>query len=188
MDEIQEVERASIAAPSPVAGAVFIPLWGAAIAGARGAPQDRVVVAWATIDADMEQAFSCFRWHMTDTGYAARWSGSRGARYRVRMHRLVLGLDREDPRQVDHVDRDKLHNRRQNLRAVERDSQNKQNVPGRPGSSRHRGVSWDSERGKWLAQAKAKGVGRFVKRFDSEEQAAAAVTAWRRENMPFSSD
>jgi hypothetical protein len=113
------------------------------------------VIVWAKVDevdfADLAQ----HRWHMTDTGYAHRWFGGRPPkRQGERMHRRILGLVTGDKRQGDHINRDKLDNRRSNLRIVEGDAQNHQNVPARGGFSKHRGVTYDSRRGHWIAQGR----------------------------------
>ncbi len=53
---------------------------------------------------------SCFKWHLTSDGYAAR--SIRGGK--VRMHRFIIGP--AIGQEVDHVSGDKLDNRRANLR------------------------------------------------------------------------
>ena len=164
--------------------ASFIPLWGSESRN-RSAP--RTVVAHARVDDDDLAELAQYRWHLSDTGYAARWAGGRKDKHRVRMHRQILGLERSDKRQTDHINRDKLDNRRQNLRVVAGDAENRQNVPARGGYSEHRGVTYDKTRGKWMAQAKC-GALRWVKRFDTEEEAAAAARAWREQHMPFALD
>lgn len=71
------------------------------------------VVAYATVDADMAH-LAKFKWHLHH-GYAAR---SRSEKPRtVRMHTDVLG-DPPDGLQTDHRNRDRLDNRRENLRHV----------------------------------------------------------------------
>lgn len=77
------------------------------------------IVAWATIDADNFEQFSQWRWSLSSKGYAM-CSGS------TSMHRLVLGRRKGDPGDVDHVNRDKMDNRRVNLRVVTH-SENLQN-------------------------------------------------------------
>jgi hypothetical protein len=162
----------------------YIPL---RASGKRGKKElaDCHVVAFAIVDEEDYEAVQPHRWHLTDTGYAARWTGGRKARYRIRMHRQILGLERGDRRQADHINRDKLDNRRHNLRIVAGDAENRQNVPARGGSSQHRGVTWDKERGKWQAQARCGGKV-WRKRFATEQEAADAAAAWRAEHMPFS--
>ena len=46
-------------------------------------------------------------------------------------------------------------------------------------TSRYRGVSWDQSRGKWCAQVQVIGRHVHLGRFESEEDAAAAVAAGR---------
>jgi hypothetical protein len=92
------------------------------------------------------------------------------------MHREILGFGsiKQDPRLVDHRNRNGLDNRRENLRP----STNSQNLGNRIGSpnssSKYKGVHWDSTRGKWRTQAQHDGKTYRLGRFDSEEEAAAA--------------
>lgn len=51
-----------------------------------------------------------------------------------------------------------------------------------------RGVDYDRARGKWRAQATLNYKNHFIGHFDTEEEAADAVAAWRREHMSHSSD
>lgn len=109
---------------------------------------------------------SQYRWNISPLGYVS--SMNRGDR--VSMHRLIMGLGHGDPREVDHRDRKPWDNRRSELR-IATSSQNKMNRGSRVGAtSRFKGVSWDADRKKWLAQ----GNHRFLGRFDREEDAAAA--------------
>jgi len=166
---------------------MLISLWGSR-EKKRGyvQPEDQIVVGTVMVDDEDFAELSQYRWHLTDTGYAARWYGGRPPRRkRMRLHRQVLGLDPEDKRQVDHLNRDKRDNRKVNLRIVEKDGHNKQNVPKRVG--KYRGVYFDKSRGKWVAQAKC-GDKRLHRRFNSEDEAGAAALAWRREHMPFAID
>lgn len=67
------------------------------------------------VDADLDR----HRWHLTASGYAAR-NSPRPNRVTIRMHRVImariLGRSLEPGEQVDHIDGDKLNNRRDNLR------------------------------------------------------------------------
>lgn len=65
------------------------------------------------------------RWYLTGTGYAAAAALRGKSRTLVCMHRLLL--DPPASAQVDHVNRDKLDNRRANLRVATR-SQNQGNA------------------------------------------------------------
>jgi hypothetical protein len=61
-------------------------------------------------DADYERVLA-HSWHRSAKGYvAARINGRE-----VYMHRFICGLAADDPRDVDHDNRDRLDNRRANL-------------------------------------------------------------------------
>lgn len=67
------------------------------------------IVAWALVDEGDFATLSAVRWSLNGSGYAM---GTLGL-----MHRVILGLTRGEG-EVDHVNRDKLDNRRSNLRLV----------------------------------------------------------------------
>lgn len=70
------------------------------------------VVAHAVIDDQDAEFLNRWRWSLNGSGYAF---GSPGL-----MHRVVLGLEKGDGREVDHCNRDKLDNRVANLRLTTR--------------------------------------------------------------------
>ncbi len=97
-----------------------------------------------------------WHWH---NGYAKRGYRDNGVRKGVFMHRALLGA--QPPLFVDHINGDKLDNRRENLRLVTK-LQNCQNIR----SSRNqkkggfKGVSLDAKRGKWCAYIRIPGPAR----------------------------
>jgi hypothetical protein len=99
------------------------------------------------------------------------------------MHRFLLGLTPGDGIQADHIDGNKLDNRRGNLRACTH-AQNQQNRHDAP----HRGTYWHIQSGYWVARVQVDGERRTLGRFDTQEEAVAVVSAWRREHVPFSHD
>jgi hypothetical protein len=104
------------------------------------------------------------------------------------MHRLILGLTHGDRSvEIDHVNGDKLDNRRANLRAVShpenmanRSALNSNNTSG------YRGVYWDKSRELWVAAVKIDGRSHHVGRFQSAEAANSAAADYRRRRMPTS--
>jgi len=66
---------------------------------------------------------------------------------RVLMHRLLLGLAREDPRQGDHINGNRLDNRRENLRIVTFPEQMQNKKPW--GKSGHRNCFWEEKKQLW---------------------------------------
>lgn len=137
----------------------------------------------ARIDASDAAYLSQFRWRLTK-GYAVREEWEAGTRRSVRMHREILGLVPGDGVQADHINRDRLDNRRSNLR-VATAAQNRQNVPNRGGTSRFRGVSLFKRTGKWEAQSMLNGRHIYHGCFDDEIEAARAAQAFRDEHMPY---
>lgn len=142
--------------------------------------------------ADAEE-FGDRRWHVH--------SGNGGKRYAARrikldgkycaelLHREIMCLDREDPREVDHINGDGLDNRRENLRVVTHLEQMQNRRP-QAGYSRHRGVTFAKRRKEqpWHARAQVGGRVHHLGYFDTEDEAAEAAASFRRANMPFSNE
>lgn len=142
------------------------------------------VVAETIVDNADYAALSAWGWRRNNYGYAVRCERGEDGRT-VLMHRHLLGLEFGDPLFADHENRDRLDNRRANLRRVTRPQQ-QQNLPSSRGStSRFRGVSWVNARQCWVAQACVAGQRRFLGHFDSELDAARAALEFRAEHMPF---
>lgn len=123
-------------------------------------------------DADYE-FLSQWRWKLHPQGYAARstWNAAEKKYATVLMHRLIAqtpcGL------QADHINRDRLDNRRCNLRNVT-PSVNTWNQGMRTdNTSGVRGVCFDRTRGKWKATYGKRSLGRF----DTFAEAVAARLA-----------
>lgn len=112
-----------------------------------------------------------------------RWRWAKGyavsGRNSVSMHRLILGAGRSQL--VDHRNRDRLDNRRENLRLATK-AENALNGNIRGGSSRYRGVCWDvgahtNPKRRWRASIRVDGHVRFLGNFATEEEAALAWNA-----------
>jgi hypothetical protein len=147
-----------------------------------------IVVGHALVDAEDLEWASRWTWCLNANGYAWRNSrGEPGEAKHVYLHRALLGLRAGDRRQVDHINRDKLDDRRVNLR-IATDATNRQNTPAIGGSSQYRGVHFDRSRGRWTASAQLNRQGHHLGRFATEQEAAAVAAAWRAKHMPFSHD
>lgn len=143
--------------------------------------RDGSVAAYAIIDAADAEWVGQWTWNLTPAGrYAVRGDG-------IKLHRELLGLKRGDARFGDHINRDTLDDRRGNLRILSA-SESPQNVPGRPGSSRHRGVSWYAPTGKWVAYVNVNHKRHHLGYFETEEQAATAARDARARLMPAAID
>jgi hypothetical protein len=119
--------------PNPVRGAVWIPL-----RNRRGA-----VVAYTLIDEENVH-LAALRWHVA-SGYAHRWERHAGRQLNVFLHRVILGVPPE--LECDHINHDRLDNRRSNLRFATR-SQNARNVKGRD-PQKYKGVYLVESANRW---------------------------------------
>lgn len=152
--------------------------------------KDGSIRASALIEAADADFINQWMWHLA-RGYAVRAEkfGALGWR-QIFMHREILGLPRLPQHRGpvgDHVNRNKLDNRRSNLRAV-RKSEDQQNIPNRRGISNTRGVTWHKRQQKWNARVRIEGVCHHVGSFITEAEAIAAVRDARARLMPFSTD
>jgi len=150
----------------------------------------RTVRAYALIDAADAVWASQWRWSLVN-GYASRAEcGSAGKTIRFSLHRELLGLAPGDGLDVDHRNRNRLDNRRSNLRILPRAGYpNNQNVPSDAGaSSQYRGVSWNGRDKRWMAAVRVNGVQHRLGGFTDEREAAEAARAARARLMPYSVD
>lgn len=153
------------------------------------------------VDPDDWFALARYRWHLMNNGYAAGymttrtyrregWRGQRvGGRSRqVLMHRFIAGMESGDRRKVDHVNRDRLDNRRANLRVVTDPEHSQNQTPQRGRSSQYRGVSWFPQTQRWRAYAGVNGRFIHLGYFIDEEEAAMAAAEFRAAHMPCSAE
>lgn len=146
--------------------------------------RDGSVRAYALVDAADADWVNQRRWFLGTHGYAVR-NHTRGVmRW---LHREILGLVPGDGMDGDHISRDRLDNRRANLRIVTRQA-NSHNTTGRGGTSQHRGVCWDKYTGSWKANVMVNGKNVNLGRFHDESDAAEAARAGRARLMPSATD
>lgn len=125
----------------------------------------------AIVDRELVPVLSRFEWRLTSDGYAVAFIDGRN----VLMHRVV----NETPEGVetDHINRNRLDNRRSNLRNATH-SQNMQNRGKRSGTrSQYRGVILTRSRQMglmWQARITANGKLHIIGNFKGEIEAAQA--------------
>lgn len=135
---------------------------------------------FVTVDRDVAGRVAQFKWSAKKRktgGFYAQTSSRRpdGRRTSITLHRFLWDLwGLPATPEIDHVNRDGLDCRRENLRAAT-SSQNKQNVSKRStNTSGFKGVYWHRRLGKWFAQITCDGKQRHLGCFTEKEEAARA--------------
>ena len=136
----------------------------------------------ALVDDEEYEELSQHKWYAkrgTKTFYAARDTGSRHNRKRLRMHRVIMGA--EDGQYIDHINRNGLDNRKANLRFATV-SQNQHNRPHPKNStSGYKGISWHKIHKRWQAHITVKGQYYWLGSFTSKIEAVEAYDKKARE-------
>lgn len=131
------------------------------------------------VDLPDTKSLSQIRWHLSSDGYVRCKRGDRP----MAMHRIIMGTEclRGHAVEVDHINRNRLDNRRSNLRLVSTvvNQHNRGSMPG--SSSQFRGVTWHKAAGRWQGQFRFAGSHVYVGLFDDEAEAGAAVAQRRNE-------
>lgn len=96
-------------------------------------------------------------WYLSDTGYAMRKTPEGN----IRLHRLVANTPEDMV--TDHLNGDRLDNRKSNLRVCSQ----KDNAQNRKGT---RGYCWDKSKQKWIVRYR----GKFYGRYNTEQEAKRA--------------
>lgn len=130
---------------------------------------------YAIVDDEDHELLSDFKWHYNSAvGYAVRSAFENGKHKKVYMHRSLIEAE---GLQVDHINRDKLDNRKENLRAVT-DQQNKFNLGKHKNSpSKYKGVHWRESKSKWVAEIRHNRKTIYIGIFSDDRDAAIAYNA-----------
>jgi len=127
-------------------------------------------------DDEDHELVSQHHWFLQGEGYVFGYV--KGCRPRssigkdVLMHRLILGMSQGDRTQTDHINHNRLDNRRCNLRACTY-LENNYNISSRPGSSsKYVGVSFNKRCQKWEAWVTIDGRKKNLGKFIDEKEAA----------------
>lgn len=136
------------------------------------------------IDARDHERVASHTWYCMPDDYATtHLRRADGTRRTVNMHRFILDV-LDSGWDVDHINRDRLDNRRGNLRLVA-SVINRQNTGAQGGRSVFRGVYFERGLGRWRARIMLDGRKHCLGYFDEERDAALAVEAFRAGRMPW---
>lgn len=128
---------------------------------------------WAYVDDENYIYLNQWKWHCNAGGYVVRNSkyDKNGKRYAIFMHREVLGLLYKDGKYVDHINHNKLDNRKKNIRVCTC-AENQQNQEIRKCTSGYKGVSWHIRDKKYVANIRINKVLKHLGYFEDEMMAA----------------
>jgi hypothetical protein len=128
-------------------------------------------LTWTKIDAEDADRLRHRSWWLHPDGYAASDVTTFDGRSIAYLHREVVTAPPD--RLVDHINGDRLDNRKANLRLATH-SQNAANSRDRPRRSGYRGVYPHKPTGRWIAQISIGGHVRHLGIYDDPQHAAMA--------------
>lgn len=127
-------------------------------------------------------------WQKDAYGYARRnhhvggsWRKNNVVQKNVLMHRVIINCP--VGMQVDHINGNKLDNRRLNLRICTNIQNARNRAPYEKTSSKYKGVSFHKETKKWQAYIKVDKKLKYLGLFKTEEDAAEAYNLAAKENF-----
>lgn len=128
---------------------------------------------------DKDDALMCKRytWYINNNGYAiATHNFGNSKQKTIRMHRYLLENELLDNHkmQVDHINRNRLDNRRNNLRLATPSQNSINRIKRNQDENKVKGVNWHKGKCKWCAQININGKQRQVGQFDNYEEAVLA--------------
>jgi AP2 domain-containing protein len=130
----------------------------------------------AIVDANDFEWLSQWNWYAVWCEHSRSFYATRNEEGRtgnaIFMHKAILSCERRE--QGDHKNHDTLDNRKGNLRKATNTENNFNKGPQSNNKSGYKGVSWDKEKEKWLAQIVHQGTHVFIGRFSSVKEAAHA--------------
>jgi hypothetical protein len=100
-------------------------------------------------------------------------------RHQVWMHRVILGLEWDDPREGDHINHATLDNRRCNLRVATHAENGRNLRRRRTNTSGYPNVVWSATDSRWRVQIKRDGKLNYFGSYTSVEEAGRIAKAAR---------
>lgn len=153
--------------PAPIPGCIWIPLRN----------RDQHIVAYTLIE-EQDSDLAKMTWHLNNGGYAARAIPRRhrrqetGGKKMELLHRVIMqaphGVD------VDHINRNRLDNRRSNLRFATPGEQARNASLSARNTTGYKGVNFMQGAQRWSALVKFEGAAYYMGVFRSPEAAAFA--------------
>lgn len=109
---------------------------------------------YTLVDQDDLTKLAKYNWYENDQGYCYTKYYLNGKQKHLRMHRFIMNTpDGED---TDHINRNRLDNRKANLRVVDRTQNNYNTGLHAHNTSGHKGVAFHKAAKKWVARIQYK--------------------------------
>ena len=130
------------------------------------------------VDDDDFDRINKYRWCYHGNGYAARGYHDNGMLIIVKLHQEIMGKPKNGY-EIDHINGNKLDNRKSNLRIVTHQQNvfnSKSKTPSTPSehTSLHKGVYWRKNRKRWVSYITLNGKRTYLGSFQAEQEAALA--------------
>lgn len=138
------------------------------------------VIGHALVDDEDYERLSKHTWRLHSKGYATRSSSTNSKETRLMMHREVVNAGEL---QIDHIDRNKLNNQKENLRIATNGLNQRNKGLQKNNTSGTTGVIWDKGKKRWRAVVKIDSKNNYLGNYVKIEDAVEAITKWRNENL-----
>lgn len=107
-----------------------------------------------------------YYWYINDKGYITASDD-----FRTKQHRLIMELEDGDGNVVDHINHNKLDNRKQNLRICKHMNNLWNHKIGIKNTSGVSGVNWHNQNDKWQVRIGYKGKEIYLGTYDNFDEA-----------------
>lgn len=125
---------------------------------------------YALVDDDEYELVNKYRWHLHEFGYAITKPRINGHKPTVRMHRLIMQYP--DGVFTDHINGNKLDNRKRNLRPCTHMQNTWNRSKPANNTSGYRGVRWIKKDNRWQAEIMVEHTPVFIGYFKDKHEAA----------------
>lgn len=128
---------------------------------------------FALVDTEDFEKLKGYKWYLMGS-YAARYNPLNGGN--IFLHREIMGTPSE--METDHINGDRLDNRRINLRVCTSLENHRNRLKGNKTSSKYKGVTWHKRCSKWYAAISLESRSLYIGYFKNEVHAAMAYDLW----------
>lgn len=126
---------------------------------------------YALVDEEDYDKLSQYTWYLNPEGYATRADG----KITIRMHRELLAAPKG--KEVDHINMDRLDNRKSNLRLATKQQNSANRIVQKRNKTGYKGVHTRSDTGLYRARITFRGISQHIGYFKDPREAAKAYNA-----------